>query len=213
MDGQAIVRLKQDVMDAIKTAAGSGETLRISALAALAEEMEGTTAKWQERFRGIIAATPEEAASGITTVLHPVSTSRQGSGRKTDRKLWGKKTRQSFADLHQLIPRGGVEYSTQKGGRVAMAAAREDQRGNKWFLGLSEKKEFSCLVLLCEAHDGLVDFVIPTPSISNIWPRLSRSGSEVKLNIKRENGKFFLLVPDYGPFDITGFRSRYTFLN
>lgn len=99
----------------------------------------------------------------------------------------------------------GRVYANAAGSTVAIAMATEDQRGNKWWLGLPDQ-EFTLVVLLCHDAKVSLEFVIPVADVASIWSRLSRSGGEVKFNVKRENNRYLLTA---GPTDITRFLGSY----
>jgi hypothetical protein len=125
------------------------------------------------------------------------------------REMWVKKL------LTKDIPLTGhsKRYYTRNHTSVSIAFANELYRPNKWFLGLKdEPADFA--VLLCQEKKGyLHDFIIPVAELGSAWEALSRSGEQVKINIKRESSEFLLLIPGDEPLIITKYDSNYKPLN
>jgi len=110
--------------------------------------------------------------------------------------------RVDYAIAHGLGNLGGTMYKTRSGATVGIAAATE-VIPNRWFLGITPKHiELETMVLLCQSGNAVLDFVLPMTFLSDAWPRLSRSGGQVKFNVDRRDGSYWLQVPDVGPLDI-----------
>jgi hypothetical protein len=92
----------------------------------------------------------------------------------------------------QLHRRTEVIYQTRSGKNVGMPFATElPDTPDRWWLGLPDE-HFDAIVLLCETGAGqLLDFVLPSEFVSEIWDSLSRDS--------RDNVKFsvFKVGPDY----------------
>jgi hypothetical protein len=117
--------------------------------------------------------------------------------------------RVDYAIAHGLGNLGGTMYRTRSGSTVGVAAATE-VTPNRWFLGITPKHtELDTMVLLCQSGNAVLDFVLPMTFLSDAWPRLSRSGGQVKFNVDRRDGSYWLQVPDVGPLDIGRYRGQH----
>jgi hypothetical protein len=91
---------------------------------------------------------------------------------------------------------------------VAIPFANE-QRPDRWFLGISDEK-YDVVVLLCQEKDGdLFDFIVPRGLLEKFWRAFSRSGGQVKLNVSRQGKIWRLVVPGYEPQTIGSFLRNY----
>jgi hypothetical protein len=98
----------------------------------------------------------------------------------------------------QLQRRSEVIYQTQSGKTVAIPYATElTNLPDRWWLGLPDE-HFHFIVLLCETRsDELLDFVLPSHFVSEIWNSLSRDSKlHVKLNVFRAGADFDLRLKD-----------------
>jgi len=111
-----------------------------------------------------------------------------------NRKQLGSSVRLAFAQAHDLAQVKGVVYSNAAGSTFGVTMASEDKRGDKWFLGLPDR-QYRAIALLCLDGSSQLDFVIPAQSLAAVWSQLSRSGEEVKFNVKRERLSYMLIVP------------------
>jgi len=104
----------------------------------------------------------------------------------------------------------GKRYTTAFGATVGLAPANElDGHPNKWFLGMADEPT-DVIVLLCRSRSGTVyDLVLPVPALGRCWALLSRSGSQVKFNVRKDVTVFLLLVPGNEPLDVTQYLSHY----
>ncbi len=84
-----------------------------------------------------------------------------------------------------MIPLGKTVFETTTGHKTAIPFANE-QRPDRWFLGISDEKH-DAVVLLCQERDGgLFDFVLPSGFLEKFWNAFSRSGDQVKLNVSKQ---------------------------
>ena len=99
---------------------------------------------------------------------------------------------------------------------IAMPYASERET-DRWFLGIGEidllKKQNLgdvIITLLCSTNnDELIAFVIPSPTVKEILPYLSRSKGQYKFNNRRDSAIYELLLPGK-PLDITGLKNNFT---
>jgi len=191
-----LAALKNGAITAIEQAAKERDTTRIRILSDLLAEIEGderAAAALEDRIRSHEERlkSPDE----MPTVSQPIKLTEV-----TSRKARGRAMREAFTSRHALRPEKGVVYRTQSGSRVGIAAATETGP-NHWFLGLPDT-QLDCVVLLCRTDKEVLDFVLPMTSLSHVWPRLSRSGGQVKFNVSRRNGTYQLQVPGAGSLEM-----------
>lgn len=88
---------------------------------------------------------------------------------------------------------------------IGIAYGQEfENRKNRWFLGLPEK-EVQSAILLCESLDGKLDAIcLPLEFIAKYGQKFSRANGQVKFNVSRKGGKWFLKVPGIDHIEITG---------
>lgn len=88
---------------------------------------------------------------------------------------------------------------------LGIAYAQEaEKRKNRWFLGLPEKK-FQSAILLCESVDGKIDAIcLPREFIAKFGGNFSEANGQVKFNIMRRGGQWYLKVPGIDQMEITG---------
>lgn len=113
-----------------------------------------------------------------------------------------KKARQTRDDILQLLankygvhlsPRSKTVYITKTGKPVGIAFATERTSG-RWFLGLPIHDYFG-IILVCEVDSSnQKHFVLPESFWVNYGELLSRSGNQVKFNIRERGGHYELLT-------------------
>ncbi len=191
-------RVKRDIVDAVDS------TARLSELVKLLEDIERDTSLLAQLernvkgYRGRLDASLEHSAPSMQPALDFTGSKKQ----------LGKSARQAFAEAHGLAQVKGRVYANASGSMFGMAMATEAKGGNKWWLGIPDQ-QFSSIALLCQDGSTWLEFILPSAALTPVWPRLSRSAGEVKFNVKRENLRYVLTVPGYGPFDITRFLGNY----
>jgi len=106
----------------------------------------------------------------------------------------------------------GVWAKTAGGLWVAMPFATE-RKDNFWFLGLPENIVIErineggvAVVLLCQSRSGsTLDFVIPPDKIREILGSLSKSKGQLKFNLRKDDGRYLLVIPGRSPLDVSPF--------
>ncbi|MEK7762133.1 MAG: hypothetical protein AAB433_11165 [Nitrospirota bacterium] len=215
-----LANLKKKTMQGITEAAAAHDTKRVSKYSGLANRIEDDEHAITGAMKRITIYEKELSeptnSTDLTEILDEIKTSRRhnirnessSSGRET-----GSLMRETFLDAgaargYRLIPRGKTIFETGKGHRVAIPFANE-QRPDRWFLGISNEK-YDAVVLLCHGKDGtLFDFVVPRDFLEKFWESFSRSGGQVKLNVSRNGKTWWLVVPGYEPQAIGNFSGNY----
>lgn len=199
-----LAALKNRAIAAIEQAAKERDTTRIRVLSDLLAGIEGD--------EKAAVALQDRVRSHEVRLSSPDEMLREPPPRKTDarsRRERGNELREELARRHALTPEKGVIYRTRSDSRVGIVTATEDPKNHTWFLGIPDT-QFDSVVLRCQRTDGKVlDFVLPMTSMSGVWSRLSRSGGQVKFNVKRRNGTYQLQVPGGSPLDIDRFLGQY----
>ncbi len=205
MDVVARVRdLEHRMMLSIEDAAREGDAEKIKRLADLLEGvhretdwlngLESRLGQYDERLRATLNGSAASALSS-TAPAAPVLPA-QG------KKQRGEAKRQAYAKAHQLREVERRVFRSQEGDIEGVAYASDEKRKNKWWLGLPDR-EYNLVALICEGtHAGLV-FEIPVADLGSDWRQLSRSGGEVKFNVKRDRQDYVLQVPHLGNRNIT----------
>jgi len=106
----------------------------------------------------------------------------------------------------------GVWAKTPEGLWVAIPFATE-RRDKFWFLGLPERDVLEkvnqggvSVILLCQSKSGsILDFVIPPNKIREIAGNLSKSKGQLKFNLRKDNGRYLLVIPGRSPLDVSPF--------
>ncbi|HEU4760114.1 MAG TPA: hypothetical protein VFT91_09065 [Dehalococcoidia bacterium] len=182
------------------------DTGQLSALVRLLEDVERDASILAQLQRNV-----DGYHSRLATVLNGSGATAQAPSLDFtgSKKQLGNSARFAFAHAHGLTQVKGVVYANASSSMFGIAMASEDKRGNKWWLGLPDA-QFSSVVLLCQDGNALLEFILPATSLATVWRKLSRSAGQVKFNVKRENLKYSLMVPEDGPFDITRFLGNYS---
>jgi hypothetical protein len=97
----------------------------------------------------------------------------------------------------------GKRYRTVNNESVGIAFANELSKiPDRWFLGMPDEP-IDITVFLCRSSNDITyDFIIPVADLGSDWELLSRSGRQVKFNVRREGEHFYLLIPRSEPFPI-----------
>ena len=109
----------------------------------------------------------------------------------------------------------GVWARTAGGLWVAIPFATE-RRDNHWFLGLPEHAVLErihggevAIVLLCQSKSGsTLDFVMPPEYIQEIVGSLSKSKGQFKFNLRKDNGRYLLVIPGRNLMDVSHFLGK-----
>jgi hypothetical protein len=102
---------------------------------------------------------------------------------KVSRTQGAEEARSSY--LNDLIEKGvrlsrdlntrEVVYRTELGKRVRIPFANEKTKGDAWWWGLPDNKEFEFIILLGKTHGHeRLDFVLPFDFLSPVWESFSR---------------------------------------
>jgi hypothetical protein len=118
-----------------------------------------------------------------------------------------------------LIKIAPIWARTKTGMWVAMPAASERQ-DERWWLGLNDRLIVEkiregglAIILLCVTKaEALLDFVLDQRIIIELKPILSRSGDELKFNVRERDQRYALTIPKHRPLDITGYKGRVSIL-
>lgn len=214
-----LMNLKKKTMQKIAEAAGAHDTKRVTSYSALANRIEDDERTLANVIKRIGEYEKEVADPTNTSTLREIldevasTKSRTRKIRSSTGKEEGFMARESFLDAgadrgYRLIPLGKTVFETNKGHKVAIPFANE-QRPDRWFLGISDEK-YDVVVLLCQGKDGdLLDFIVPRDFLEKFWRAFSRSGGQVKLNVSRHGKIWYLVVPGYEPQTIGSFLRNY----
>jgi len=214
-----LTNLKKETMQKIAEAARAHDTKRVTLYSALANRIEDDERTLSNVIRRIGEYKKELVdpinTSSLGRILDEVipAKSRTRKVRSSTGKEEGFMARESFLDAgadrgYRLIPLGKTVFESNRGHKVAIPFANE-QRPDRWFLGISDEK-YDVVVLLCQEKDGgLFDFIVPTGFLEKFWKAFSRSGGQVKLNVSRQGKIWQLVVPGYEPQAISSFLKSY----
>ena len=108
---------------------------------------------------------------------------------------------------------------TASGINVAMPLATE-RSDDRWFLGLGKSELESkiigngaVIIFLCQPNVGnLLDFVLPPQKVKELMPKFSKSGDQLKFNLKKTDQRYYLTIPDMAPVDLTEYKGKYIVL-
>lgn len=192
--------LKKKVMVKIANAAGVHDTRLVASYSALANRIEDDErsvatvteriSRYENELSDPTSNVPFKGAAD-TPMVH--------GGRSGVAREEGFSARKTFLDAgasrgYRLMARGRTIFETPRGRKVAILFANE-QRPDRWFLGMSDEK-YDVVVLLCQDGAGaLFDFVLPWEFLEKFWRAFSRSGGQVKFNVSRSGGNWSLLIP------------------
>ena len=214
--------LEQKILRRIRQAANSQEAIHLARLLA---ELQNAKSDLERRKMEVETQLNPPSPDGARIPGTPLTMVGPGaqlrnkqpqSANRTSSRVIGGQVRQDWLSnraregylLRQV--RGKVLYETRSQRVVGIAVARElAPRLNKWFHGLPDE-QVDVMVLLCvEASGQLAEFILPPDTVKGIWSKLSRSGTQVKINVKREASSFYLVVPGEKNLLLDPFRSKY----
>jgi len=196
----------------IEAAAREGNAAAVLALQKKLETLASLIRRQQEIDR-TLALFERDLAAGPET---PVTTT-EGLAFDDDRgsaKERGRRRRDEF--VRTLSSRGvvlhrvkGALFRSPRGTRVGVGYGRES-KNDRWFVGLPEDG-FDQAVLLCEDRSGrVIHFSLMKEFMDEYGDALSRKNGQVKFNVVRRGGEFFLHVPKRGPVTIEAFRDNFS---
>ena len=215
MDTQErLQRIKSRLLDRLSSAAAAGDFASVAGLSGLAKECETLEVENASLRRRVEAAesalddpwSKSTPSQKVTCSAAPSTLSARAAGEQA-RDAWAARLRMQGISLYGHRTR----FQTARSRSVTVAFANEgsEAKENRWFLGLPDE-DTAVAVLLCRTvADELYDIVLPISDLHELWRALSRSGSQVKFNVKRDAGRLFLLVPGKAPLDVTRYVSNY----
>lgn len=215
MEVQAKLQYVQSaLLDRLSCAVSNRDFAKVAQLSGLAKECEALAIELASLRRRVMAA--ESVLDGSESKLTPpqertwstppLAISAKAAAAQA-REAWVAGLRAQDVPLHGHRTR----FQTVRGRSVAVAFANEGSgaKEDRWFLGLPDEP-MEVGVLLCRAvGDDLHDIVLPISDLQETWRALSRSGEQVKFNIKRDANRFLLLVPGKQPLDVTRYVGDY----
>ena len=206
--------IQSTLLDRLSSAVSNRDFAKVAELSGLAKECETLEVELASLHRRVKAAETalDDSDSKLTssqkftwsTLPSPLSAKAVAA---QARDAWIASLRAQDISLHGHRTR----FQTARGRSVAVAFANEGSgaKENRWFLGLPDER-MEVGVLLCRSvADELHDIVLPISDMRAAWRTLSRSGEQVKFNIKRDATRFLLLVPGKEPLDVTRYVRNY----
>jgi len=172
---------------------------------------------------GIVPAQNEEPAR-TQPIRHsiqspPGSVSKEVTLMRPNPKKQGRENRREYL-LHHLRQSGvtleheqRTAYLTTRGNRVVLPLANHPFRPGKWFLGAPKEffdKPNTALILICKEDEKFLDFVFPPKDVERLVPMLSEVAGELRFNIRRDDGVYYLYRPGLDKMEITRLLGNYT---
>lgn len=212
MDTEAkLQHIQSLLLDRLSSAASKRDFATVAALSGLAKEcetLEVELASLSRRVEAAEIALNDSCSKSTPSQKHVWSAEPSALSAKAvaaqARSEWvaGLKVQGILLHGHR------TRFQTVRGQSVAVAFANERSE-NRWFLGLPDEHT-EVAVLLCKSVTGeLYDAVLPVSDLREVWRALGRSESGVKFNVKRDAGRFLLLVPGKTPLDVTRYVGNY----
>jgi hypothetical protein len=200
----------EDLMSLIQQAAVLGDLPTIEKLTRIAGALKpkpsqdapsSQTVGKQPVYSNAVVAKTVGGVSSVST-----QSSRKARG-KSARAEWLSQRAKSGVLLTQVE---GRVYETAKRARVGIAYAGEQaNRPDKWWLGLRDQA-YSVIVLLCRDGNGkLLDFVVPSQTLSPFWRIFSRHGGSVEFHLERTGPNYALRVPGGRSVPMNSFLAEY----
>lgn len=211
---QELPEVKAKILDKIKLSAQGGDISAISKWSKAAEQCEKFIQEASDLTARINNFTVDLWQSPNINLNDQAITPKPKL--KLSPKLEGSRARREWLKMlsSNTISLNGhnKRYYTESGRSVSIAFANEIDRPNligKWFLGLKDEPT-DMAVLLCQDLQGKVnDFVLPVAEVKSTWKTLSRSGGEIKFNVRRRDGEYLLLDPSGEPINISKYKGKY----
>jgi hypothetical protein len=205
-----LTEIKAQALSAIAKAAAAGDASEITRLAKIIEALQADERGLtfiQQRISDYRDALLD-GTKGVPPEPHRATTRPNLDRPVVGRKQRGEQTRKAFAATQGMQQVKGITYLSESRALIAVVTATEDPRGGRWWLGLPDR-QFHVIVLICEGAHQRREFVIPMDELSEIWPELSRSEGNLKLNVRAEPGRYLLQVPGRAAFELTRFLGDY----
>lgn len=191
------------------------------AVLALQKKLESLASliRRQQEIDRTVAVFERDLAAGPDTLVTTTEAPTYDDDREVSAKERGRRHRDDFVRtlsskgvvLHRLK---GAVFRSPRGTRVGVAYGREARNdegfNDRWFLGLPEGG-FEQAVLLCEDRSGTVThFSLTKAFMDDNGKTLSRKNGQVKFNVVRRGGDFFLHVPKRGPVTLEPFQDNFS---
>lgn len=211
---QELPEVKAQILEKVKLSAQGGDISAISKWSKAAEQCERFIQESSElttRISNFTASLWQTREINLND--QPISTKPK---LKLSPKLEGSRARREWIKILSskaiLLNGHNKRYYTEGGRSVSIAFANEIDRPNligKWFLGLKDEPT-DIAVLLCQDLERKVnDFVLPVAELKSTWKTLSRSGGEIKFNIRRRQSEYLLLDPNGEPISISKYLGKF----
>jgi hypothetical protein len=147
----------------------------------------------------------------------PRSLNNEEEGLRPNHKAIGAENRRKY--LQQLRQKGltleherRTAYLTSRGNRVVLPMANRPWNTGKWFFGAPKEffnKPNTALVLICKEGEKFLDFVFPPKDIQKLVPMLTEVRGELRFNVRRDDGIFYLYRPGVDKMEISRFLGDY----
>lgn len=205
---------QKTLLGKIATTAQKGDVSEVLALSKKLEMLASLLKRHQEEIDRTLADLEGDLSASPVTDAGAVEVLTDGDDRTLSAKERGRRRRDGFV---QTLANMGVTFQWLKGAifrsprgvRVGVAYARESNK-DKWFLGLAEN-QFAHAVLLCEESSGkMIHFSLPKEFMRDYGESLSRKNGQIKFNVFRRGGEFFLHLPRRESVTIEAFRDNYS---
>lgn len=170
---------------------------------------------------GVVTAQPPEGGGSQSPnrSIRPKDHSQSGEvpSIRPNHKAIGAENRRKY--LQQLRQHGLVleherrtAYLTPHGNRVVLPLANRPWSPGKWFLGAPKEffsKSSTALILICKEDTAFQDFVFPPEDIQKLVPMLTEVRGELRFNVRRDDGIYYLYRPGVDKMEITPFLHNY----
>ena len=215
---EELSKIRIQIIDNVKAAAQEGNVNSISKWSKAAEQCESLieevtdlSNRIQEFRASILNGGNSNVALGYPNIPGGLRSDKSISAKQEGAQIradWVK----ALASNGIVLNGHGKKYRTERGKSVGVASANELNKPHlidKWFLGLKDEG-VDIVVLLCrDLKKNVHDIVLPVFTLGNAWSKLSRSGGQIKFNVRRRNGDFFLLIPGDNPIKVSTYIGNY----
>lgn len=214
MDPQAqLHHIQSLLLDRLSCAVSTRDFATVAELSGLAKECETLEVELASLCRRVEAAesalnsswSKSTPSQKLASSVDPSTLSARAAGAQA-RDAWVVRLRAQDIPLYGHRAR----FQTARGRSVAVSFSNEgsEAKKNRWFLGLPDAHT-EVAALLCKSTAGeLYDIVLPISDLREVWRALSRSGKQVKFNVKKDASRFILIVPGK-PLDVTKYVGNY----
>ncbi len=200
--------MKRTVLEEITRASRTSDAGKVLVLSERLRHVESLIQRQQ--------ALEEEARVLLEVPTHPLSDQKMSQAVPAEAsesaRARGGRIRRDFVERLSKLGRRltqvrGQLYRNQLGEIVGIAYASEVKK-DVWFLGLPEG-EFQHAVLLCESAERIKAMCLSKDFLSEHGRKLSRSQGQVKFNVLRRAGRYYIALPGSDPVEITELVDNY----